>query len=989
MAHLHSVYDSDTHFSIDPITRAIRNESTKNSLVQYDHNSERFTFELPRYIDGHDMTLCNRVEVHFLNIGVGERECGVYEVDDWQISPDDNTIVICSWLISANATQLAGSLNFLLRFACVTDSTIEYAWHTEIFSGISVLGGISNSEAVVAEFPDVLETWKAEVLAEFNANINEATTAAESARNSATAAGNAADRAETAANSISFHYGVCSTDGATAAKVVSVEGFELKVGAMVTVKFNSTNTVANPTLNVSGTGAYPMIFKGNSIAAYPLFTVGSLEATKLYDFVFTGAGYELVGGLHVDNFADTSKNRNGYVKPASNGDITWTGGVGTVNRADKAVSDEDGNNIKETYATKKELAEQGNAISVGTNLSGKTVEFSQVNGVSGTGYEVMFKAGDDFEIFSEDDYYQVTKDGVTEGHNTGGINPFSYTFPSDKDYIVSVYDENALSAVVKIENITAYITAEAERVAKNVQATRTAKSLVFPVMSDFHLYDENTSHDASMLSARYAGMGICELKKRMHLDFVGYLGDYTWGEEDYTAEQIMKDITAVKEANDTTSREIWCVGNHDLNYGENRDRLLTLDEMYSYIGANSDGVKPYGSIERGYGYLDFENQKIRVIYLNTCDTSDWAVKEGDKAKCEWISPTQMGWLVDTALDFSDKPKPSEWGIVVVSHHPLHYAYNCFGSTMTILEGYKNSTAGTVDNEVDGITHTISFDFTSGEKAEIICNIHGHNHNCGYSKISSTSWYDSTTVVPWLWRLCIPNICANRYNSGVEVNARYGEYDESGNAVSWEKETGTAKATSFCVVNIDRKNKKIYAHIFGAGKDRVVEYGKYVPTNQIPISTDASGAVYNGTGYKASTKISSSDGTDSSGSSVAVGYIPIEEAEGEYDARGEWVLHLKNIAVAPAVDGNTRIAIYAADKSFITVVGNSAFVSAENDTGSGVPVYTVGDDGYLSTIDITGWRYNQQNTTGKIAAFFRICAPGIDGDSIITVNEEIV
>ena len=264
-----------------------------------------------------------------------------------------------------------------------------------------------------------------------------------------------ADRSEAAANSISFHYGVCSTDGATAAKVVSVEGFELKVGAKVTVKFNSTNTVANPTLNVSGTGAYPMIFKGNSIAAYPLFTVGSLEATKLYDFVFTGAGYELVGGLHVDSFADTSKNRNGYVKPTAGGDITWTGGVGTVNRADKAVSDEDGNNIKETYATKKELAEQGNAISVGTNLSGKTVEFSQVNGVSGTGYEVMFKAGDDFEIFSEDDYYQVTKDGVTEGHNTGGINPFSYTFPSDKDYIVSVYDENALSAVVKIENITA------------------------------------------------------------------------------------------------------------------------------------------------------------------------------------------------------------------------------------------------------------------------------------------------------------------------------------------------------------------------------------------------------------------------------------------------------------------------------------------------------------------------------------------------------
>ena len=106
MAHLHSVYDSDMHFSIDTITRAIRNESQKNKLVQHDHNSERFTFELPRYIEEHDMSLCNRVEVHYLNVGAREeRYAGAYEVADLAISPDDNTIVIGSWLVSANATQ--------------------------------------------------------------------------------------------------------------------------------------------------------------------------------------------------------------------------------------------------------------------------------------------------------------------------------------------------------------------------------------------------------------------------------------------------------------------------------------------------------------------------------------------------------------------------------------------------------------------------------------------------------------------------------------------------------------------------------------------------------------------------------------------------------------------------------------------------------------------------------------------------------------------
>lgn len=48
MAHKHSMYDPDTHFKIDPVTRAIVNISDKNVLMQRDHNSEIFTFELER-----------------------------------------------------------------------------------------------------------------------------------------------------------------------------------------------------------------------------------------------------------------------------------------------------------------------------------------------------------------------------------------------------------------------------------------------------------------------------------------------------------------------------------------------------------------------------------------------------------------------------------------------------------------------------------------------------------------------------------------------------------------------------------------------------------------------------------------------------------------------------------------------------------------------------------------------------------------------------
>lgn len=162
MVHKHSVYDTDTHFSINPITRALKNEASgKTCVIQYDHNSERFTFEIPRYIDGHDMSTCNEVQIHYLNINpqTKEQKTGVYSVDDLQISPEGNDVVILSWLISGNATQLVGSLNFLIRFACVTDGNVDYVWNTAIYTGISVSSGIYNGDIVVEEYADILAQW--------------------------------------------------------------------------------------------------------------------------------------------------------------------------------------------------------------------------------------------------------------------------------------------------------------------------------------------------------------------------------------------------------------------------------------------------------------------------------------------------------------------------------------------------------------------------------------------------------------------------------------------------------------------------------------------------------------------------------------------------------------------------------------------------------------------------------------------------------------
>ena len=87
------------------------------------------------------------------------------------------------------------------------------------------------------------------------------------------------------------HYGTCSTAAVTAAKTVALTGFSLVTGAVVFVRFTVTNTAANPTLNVNGTGAKAIQYRNAAVSA------GYLAANRTYAFVYDGSSYELVGDV--------------------------------------------------------------------------------------------------------------------------------------------------------------------------------------------------------------------------------------------------------------------------------------------------------------------------------------------------------------------------------------------------------------------------------------------------------------------------------------------------------------------------------------------------------------------------------------------------------------------------------------------------------------------------------------------------------------------
>lgn len=159
MAHIHSVYDTDKHFTIIPATRVLENQTPeKVCVMQYDHDSERITFDLPAVVEGHNILDCNRVEVHYLNIDAQTKaqRKGLYEVDDLQLSPADEAVAICSWLISGNATQLVGPLYFRVTFKCVTEGSIDYSWSTAIYKGLTVSDGINCTEYIAEQYADIL-----------------------------------------------------------------------------------------------------------------------------------------------------------------------------------------------------------------------------------------------------------------------------------------------------------------------------------------------------------------------------------------------------------------------------------------------------------------------------------------------------------------------------------------------------------------------------------------------------------------------------------------------------------------------------------------------------------------------------------------------------------------------------------------------------------------------------------------------------------------
>lgn len=198
----------------------------------------------------------------------------------------------------------------------------------------------------------------------------------------------------TAVNGVRALYGTCITAANQGVKVVVCDGFVLRPGAVVNVKFTYANNATNPELNVNGTGAKPIYVNNAPIAPAYFWNVQDVVT-----FVYSGSYW--------------------YVADS-----------GTLSKI-KATADSITLSVAQTYATKSELSLGLDSISLSiTNGKlGSTASISLSVGGSSTTRSIDL-TGVRNAFKNDTSAITITAGTVTFNSNTFVVNSTNFSVTS-------------------------------------------------------------------------------------------------------------------------------------------------------------------------------------------------------------------------------------------------------------------------------------------------------------------------------------------------------------------------------------------------------------------------------------------------------------------------------------------------------------------------------------------------------------------------------
>ena len=196
------------------------------------------------------------------------------------------------------------------------------------------------------------------------------------------------------------------------------------------------------------------------------------------------------------------------------------------------------------------------------------------------------------------------------------------------------------------------------------------------------------------------------------------------------------------------------LGNHDTGVGQNGGMLpnktLTYDEIKSYYRTSES---QYGEVRNGdslYGYKDYSDKKIRLIFMNSFDNPE--VLNGDGTyKYNYLITSgyrqeQLEWLGNKALSLPD----NSWHVIVFTHAPvpgtfwddssLQYNSDSFsGILKAFVMGSSFSKTDTSNSD-----YPVNINVSYSQKGNLIGVVSGHIHADGMLFKDGINYIETTS-----------------------------------------------------------------------------------------------------------------------------------------------------------------------------------------------------------------------------------------------------
>lgn len=142
--------DTGAFFTIIPETREIKVPTSHKVIgVVGDHLAEQLTFELPRFIDGHDIEGCTRRYISWLNVN---GEPGNDQLEELKVPPEGakEGMIYLTWTIRNLLAVSKGVVQFSLHFECLDadGATVRYHWGTAVCKNCEILDSVNHAIGV-------------------------------------------------------------------------------------------------------------------------------------------------------------------------------------------------------------------------------------------------------------------------------------------------------------------------------------------------------------------------------------------------------------------------------------------------------------------------------------------------------------------------------------------------------------------------------------------------------------------------------------------------------------------------------------------------------------------------------------------------------------------------------------------------------------------------------------------------------------------------